>query len=84
MVYEVIFSKKAEDQLKRLEKNMQERIISVLERIKIRPEIYASKLVGDPGYKIRMGDYRAIIDIDRNNLIILVIKVGHRKNVYKR
>jgi mRNA-degrading endonuclease RelE of RelBE toxin-antitoxin system len=29
-----------------------------------------------------VGDYRIIMDIDKNNLIILVIKVGHRKNIY--
>jgi mRNA interferase RelE/StbE len=83
MVYEVIFSEKAESQLKKLERNIQERILSVLERIRIRPETYAVKLVGDPGYKLRIGDYRAILDIDNNKLIILVIKVGHRRNIYK-
>ena len=83
MVYEIIFSTKAEDQLKKLEKNIQERILSVLERIRIRPELYVSKLVGDPGYKLRIGDYRAILDIDKNRLIILVLKVGHRRSVYK-
>lgn len=44
----------------------------------IRPESYVSKLVGDPGYKLRVGDYRIIIDIDNNNLLILVIKIAHR------
>jgi len=83
MVYEIIFSPKAEGQFKKLEKRIQERIISVLERIRIRPEIYVSKLVGDPGYKLRIGDYRVILDIDRNRLIILILKVGHRKNIYK-
>ncbi len=61
---------------------MQEKIISALERIRIRPEIFITKLVGDPGYKLRVGDYRIIMDIDRNELLILVIKVGHRKNIY--
>ena len=83
MVYEVIFSEKAEDQLKKLEKNIQERIISVLERIKVRPELYAVKLIGDRGYKLRVGDYRLILDIDKNKLMILVIKLGHRRNIYK-
>ena len=67
-----------------MEKNVQERIIAALERIRIRPESYITKLVGDPGYKLRVGDYRIIMDIDNNNLLILVIKVGHRKEIYKR
>jgi mRNA interferase RelE/StbE len=82
-LYEIIFSQKAGKQLFKLEKNIQERIITALERIRIRPEAYIIKLVGDPGYKLRVGDYRLIMDIDNNNLLILIIKVGHRKNIYK-
>lgn len=81
-LYEIIFSIKAKKQLLKLERNIQERIISSLERIRIRPETFITKLVGDKGYKLRVGDYRVIMDIDDNNLIILVIKVGHRKNIY--
>ena len=82
LLYEIIFSLKAKKQFLGLEKTTQERIISALERIRIRPEFFVTKLVGDPGYKLRVGDYRIIIDIDKNNMIILVIKVGHRKNIY--
>jgi len=82
LLYEIVFSLKAKKQLMKLERNIQERIISSLERIRIRPEAFIAKLVGDPGYKLRIGDYRVIMDIDKNNLIILVIKVGHRKNIY--
>jgi len=82
LLYEIIFSLKAKKQFLKLEKTVQERIISALERIRIRPEAFITKLVGDPGYKLRVGDYRIIIDIDKNKLIILVIKVGHRKNIY--
>jgi mRNA interferase RelE/StbE len=83
MTYEIIFSDKAFKQLKKLERKIQERIIASLERIKIRPESYVTKLVGDPGYKLRVGDYRVIMDIDKGKLLILVIKVGHRKKIYK-
>ncbi|TRZ89152.1 MAG: type II toxin-antitoxin system RelE/ParE family toxin [Methanosarcinales archaeon] len=84
MTYEVIFSDKALRQLKKMEKNDQERIIAVLERIRVRPEAYVTKLVGDPGYKLRVGDYRVIMDIDNKILRILILKVGHRKNIYGR
>ncbi len=83
-MYEITFSDSALRQLKKLEKQTQERIVRVLERIRIRPEDYVQKLVGDPGYKIRVGDYRVIIDFDHEKLHILVIKVGHRKNVYDK
>ena len=82
MTYEIIFSDKALRQLKKMERNVQERIIAVLERIRIRPEAHVAKLIGYPGYKLRVGDYRVIMDIDNKELQILVLKVGHRKNIY--
>jgi len=82
-LYEIIFSQKAKKQLFKLDKAIQERIISALERIRIRPEAYITKLVGDPGYKLRVGDYRVIMDIDKGNLFVLIIKIGHRKDIYK-
>ena len=81
-MYEIIYSDSALRQLQKLEKNTQERIIKALERIRIRPEPYIKKLVGYPGYRLRIGDYRVIMDIDRGKLLILIIKVGHRKNIY--
>jgi mRNA interferase RelE/StbE len=84
MTYEIIFSDKALLQLKKLEHGIQERIIKSLERIRIRPEAYITKLVGDPGYRLRVGDYRVIIDIDKEKLHILIIKIGHRRNIYQK
>lgn len=83
-MYEILFSESALKQLKKLEKNLQERIVSALERARVRPESFVKKLVGDPGYRLRVGDYRVIVDIDKNRLIILVIKIGHRRNIYKQ
>jgi mRNA interferase RelE/StbE len=42
------------------------------------------KTVGDPYFRLRVGDYRVIFDIQNDMLRILVLKVGHRKNVYKK
>lgn len=83
-MYEIIFSDAAFRQLAKLEKHIQTRIITALERIRIRPEDYVIKLVGEPGYKFRVGDYRVIMDVDINGSKILILKVGHRKNIYYR
>ncbi len=83
MSYEIIFTDTSLKQFKKLEKDIQERIIKSLERIRIRPEVHIKKLVGDPGYRLRVGEYRVIIDIYKDKLVILVIKIGHRKNIYK-
>jgi mRNA interferase RelE/StbE len=83
MSYEITFTDTSRRQFIKLEKDVQERIITALERIRIRPESYVKKLVGDSGYRLRVGDYRVILDIQKSELIILVIKIGHRKNIYK-
>jgi mRNA interferase RelE/StbE len=81
-MYDILFTDKARRQFLGLEKNVQERVSAALERIRINPEHYVTKLVGDPAYKLRVGDYRVLMDIDKGKLTILVIKAGHRKNVY--
>ncbi len=83
MSYEITFTDTSRKQFRKIEKDVQERIIKILERIRIRPESYVKKLVGDPGYRLRVGDYRVILDIQKSELIILVIKIGFRKNIYK-
>ena len=82
-MYTIIISDRALKQLGKLEKSIQDRILNALERIKIRPESFVTKLVGEQGYKFRVGDYRVIMDIEKNRLNILILKVGHRKGIYK-
>ena len=82
MSYEITFTDTSRKQFHKLEKSIQERIIKALERIRIRPENYVKKLIGGQGYRLRVGDYRVILDIQKSELIILVIKIGHRKKIY--
>jgi mRNA interferase RelE/StbE len=83
-MYTVIFSEVARKELRKVPRDVQQRVIKALERIRIRPEAFVIKLVGDPGYKLRVGDYRIILDIDKCELLVLVIKVGHRSGIYKQ
>ena len=82
-MYSIIYSETAVKQLEKLDKETQKRIIAVLERCRIRPEAHAKKLVGNPYYRLRAGDYRIIIDIQKQTITIFVIEIGHRKDVYK-
>ncbi len=66
-----------------LDKTIQKRIIKKLETIRDNPFFYTTRLVGFDLYKIRVGDYRIIISIEKNTLVILVLKVGHRSKIYK-
>jgi len=82
-MFEIEFSKSAEKQLLKLEKDIQKRVISTLERIRIRPYPHVKKLVGSPYFRLRVGNYRVILDIRENKLLIFVVELGHRSNIYK-
>ena len=83
MVYEIKWTLIASKQFGKLDKTIQKRIINRLESIRVNPFLYATKLVGFNAYKIRVGDYRIILSIEKNTLVILVLKVGHRRSIYK-
>lgn len=82
MTYKVILSQDAEKELESLEKNVQNRIVSKLESIRENPLGYVKRLVGVPLYSLRVGDYRIIMDIKNKEIIIFVIKIGHRNKIY--
>ncbi|MBS3056829.1 MAG: type II toxin-antitoxin system RelE/ParE family toxin [Candidatus Aenigmarchaeota archaeon] len=82
-MYSVVFSELAIKQLKKLEKNLQKRIISTIERCRIRPHAYVKRLVGSPYFRLRVGDYRVIVDIRNNELKVHIIQIDHHRKVYK-
>ena len=43
----------------------------------------SKKLTGDKGYRIRIGDYRVVYTINKESQIILIIKIGHRREIYR-
>ncbi|MFH0961795.1 MAG: type II toxin-antitoxin system RelE/ParE family toxin [archaeon] len=81
-MYEVFFTERARDQLGKLPREDRERISRAIERARFRPFDYFIRLVGDSAHKLRVGNYRIIADIDGKKLVILVLRVAHRKNVY--
>lgn len=82
-MYELIYSQLFSKQLRKLNIDIQERVVTSLERCRIRPYDHVKKLVGVPHFSLRVGDYRIIMNIDDGNLKIFVIEIGHRKNIYK-
>lgn len=83
-MYELQFSKKAVKELKRLEKSVKERIWVKLQECKVDPFRFLKHLEQIKGYKLRVGDYRLIIDVDINNRILNMIKLGNRRNIYEK
>jgi len=81
-MYSIIFDSLAEKQLKKLDKDLQKRILDVLDRIRIRPHYFVKRLVGSPYFRLRVGDYRVILDIQNDKLVIVVVELGHRSKIY--
>lgn len=82
-MYSVEFTKFAEKQLNKLPNTLQDRILLTLDRIKILPFHHVKRKQGTPYFILRVGEYRVILDIKNNKLIILVFEIGSRKNIYK-
>ncbi|HIH49645.1 type II toxin-antitoxin system RelE/ParE family toxin [Candidatus Woesearchaeota archaeon] len=81
-MYDIFFTKNAEKFLDKVEKKDREKIIFALERLRVRPEAYLTRLVGETCYKFRVGDYRVITDLDRGRLVVIVLYIGKRERVY--
>ncbi len=81
-MYELKFDKRAIDFLNKLEKKDKERIWNKLQECKEDPFRYLEHLENIEGYKLRVGDYRIIFDIESTIKILNVVKIGSRKNIY--
>jgi len=81
-VYEIVFSDLSLKQLKQLDELLQRRILTALERCRFTPYHHVKKLVGNPYFRLRVGDYRIIMDIKQGQLMVLVLEIGHRRYIY--
>jgi mRNA interferase RelE/StbE len=82
MAYELLIDKQAGNALAKLPKDHAVRIFSKIKETKENPERYWIRLEGRNDYKLRVGDYRVIADIDPCRKTIQVTKIGHRKKIY--
>ncbi|MFZ5365972.1 MAG: type II toxin-antitoxin system RelE family toxin [Patescibacteria group bacterium] len=83
MVYELIYTKNAYRDIKKLDRVAQKKLAKGLKRLAEKPFFYAKKLILPQlgGYRFRIGDYRVIFDVEDRKIIIL--RVGHRKEIYR-
>ena len=82
-MYEVVFDHEAIEFLEKSNKDLAKRIWNKIMSSKENPYHFFERLTGRTDYKLRIGDYRAIADIDDKNKKIEVTLIGHRKNVYQ-
>lgn len=82
--YKVTLTKTAQKQLDKLPGSVSQDLIAVISTLAQtpRPTGY-KKLKGRPGYRVRVGNYRIIYDIIDKILVVEVIALGHRKDIYE-
>lgn len=86
MTYQIVLAPSAARQLCKFNPDIRRRIQAVLELLAENPRPpAATQLVGGAGeWRVRTGDYRVIYEIDDGRLLILVLRMGHRREVYER
>ncbi len=84
MTYRIEIRQKAVKFLSKIPTKFKEKIISQIQNLSKNPHpVGSKKLVGREGWRIRVADYRVIYEIEDDKLIILVLHIGHRRDVYK-
>jgi mRNA interferase RelE/StbE len=84
MTYQVVLPKSVQKELDRLPSRIAERMLDALSRLKEQPRpTGCKKLPGEIAWRIRVGDYRAIYEIDDRLARIVVVTIGHRREVYR-
>lgn len=86
MSYRITVSPAAQRQLRRLDAGARRRVQGAIELLAGEPRPPgAVKLAGGQGeWRVRTGDYRIVYEIDDGVLLVLVVAVGHRKDIYRR
>lgn len=81
--YDIEISETAEKQLKKLQRGDQRRVARAIVALADEPHPRGSrKLSGyNDVFRIRVGRYRVIYSVSGNRLIVIILKIGHRKNV---
>lgn len=86
-MYSVKFTKRALKELNQLPKDARNSVIESLELLQVNPYaeiLQVKKLRGQRNlYRIRIGNYRVIYEIYGGMLVIIVVRIGHRKDVYE-
>lgn len=84
MKYTVILAKSVQKQLDKLPQDVFSRIQRRLSALESDPRPHdCKKLKGVDAWRIRVGDYRVIYEIHDGQLVIIVIEIGHRRDVYR-
>ena len=82
--HEIVFTKHAERDFEKLPHDIRERIDKKLFSLAKDPLQPDTEKVDDDTFRARVGNYRIIFRLENNNVVILVIRIRHRKDVYRK
>ncbi len=82
--YNIVFRKSVSKDLDRIHKKDAQRIVKAIQALADNPRpVQSQKLSGEEKYRLRCGVYRILYEIQDDQLLVCVVKIGHRKDVYK-
>ena len=85
MSYRIEIDQGAKRQLKKISQAMLQQIGAAIDALALDPRPQGStKLKASDFYRVRVGDYRIIYEIQDKHLIVLVVSVGNRRDIYKK
>ncbi|MDM8545056.1 type II toxin-antitoxin system RelE family toxin [Candidatus Venteria ishoeyi] len=84
-MYRIAFNRNAAKTFEKLERSLQKRILGKIEALAMEPKpLDSRKIMGmDNAYRIKVGNYRIVYDIFDETLLIEVLRIGHRREVYR-
>lgn len=85
MTYRVELTRAAARQVKRLPPEVRERILARLETLAEDPRPHGVRKISgtEDGYRVRVGAYRILYRVEDDRLLVLVVRVAHRREVYR-
>ncbi len=84
VVWKVIYSDKAQKDLDHIHPDIAKKVILLMDEIALDPYGLLEKMTNSPFYKFRIGQYRGIVHVINDKLILHVFKIKHRSQIYKK
>ena len=83
--YRIYIKPSAAKELEKVPKKILRKIVGRIKELSINPRPFGcEKLSDEEKYRIRQGNYRIVYSIEDEKLFVIVLKVGHRRDVYKK
>lgn len=85
MIYKIDWKEGAIKQIQKLPFLLSKRIYNKVNQLKENPFSYdIKKIKKEEVFRLRVGDYRVLFDINLKDKLITILRLGHRKNIYKK